>query len=603
MVDQPNTLALPDSTEPETSSVRSPGSKAEPRLWPAAIILGLQVVTLVVSLTPSINNFVRFGFMMLGPLVCLLMFVVWLLGFSRLRWGERLTILTAVTAGAILASQLMDPSMGVPLWIYGVPLAMAGILLGLQLSRRGTPGRRTGLAIILGSLVWALVPLFRLEGFAGDYSPELSWRWSRSREESLMESADRSAVLSTTIDNESLGEPLAHDWPGFRGAGINSRAPGLFGELDWRTTSPRVLWKLPIGPGWSSFSCVAGRLFTQEQRGEFEVVSCQDAATGQLIWADEHATRFSDVVAGAGPRATPTYYKGRLYTLGAKAVLSAFDASTGKLYWRHDLMNEVQAALPVWGFSGSPTVVGEAVIVYAGGTGDNGLVAYHAETGEPLWRRAQQGMNFGSAQPVLIDDREMILFSAPGSLEALDPTTGDLIWQFTPTRWRGPIMCQPQQVGTNSVIVPLGDGVGVARLEIHRNAEEWEITEQWSSTALKPSFNDFVHHDGYVYGFDQNIFVCIDAATGKKQWKQGRYGFGQVALLPEANRLIVISEQGEVVLLATDPSALKELGRVEAISGKTWNHPCIAHGTLYVRNGSEAAAIELVSAESFAAAK
>ncbi|MCY2968306.1 MAG: PQQ-like beta-propeller repeat protein [Planctomycetota bacterium] len=545
------------------------------------------------SLTPSINNIVRFQFMMLGPFVCLLLFTVWLFAFSRLRCRQSLTILIAVGAGAVLASQFMDPSMAVPMWIYGVPLAMAAILLGLQWNSRGNTVRGTVVATVLASLIWGLVPLFRLEGFAGDYSPELSWRWSPSREQPRIETTDRTAISTPSSVGMSLGEPADSDWPGFRGAHFNSRAPGRFAELDWRTDPPRILWTTPIGPGWSSFASVAGRLFTQEQRGDFEVVSCRDCATGQVIWADEHATRFSDVVAGAGPRATPTYRNGRLFTFGAKAVLSALDASTGKLYWRHDLMTEVNAALPVWGFASSPTVVGEAVIVYAGGPGDNGLVAYHAVTGEPLWRRPQQGMNFGSAQPVSIDGREMVLFSTVSGLDALDPATGDLIWQYSPTRWRGPIVCQPQQIGTNSLIVPLGDGVGVTRLEVTMNAEQWEITEQWSSSHLKPSFNDFVYHDGFLYGFDQNIFACVNATNGERQWKQGRFGFGQVVLLPEANRLIVTSEQGEVVLLATDPTAYRELGRVAAITGKTWNHPCVAGGTLFVRNGSQAAAIEL----------
>jgi outer membrane protein assembly factor BamB len=548
-------------------------------------------VFLILTITPSINNQTRFGFMMGGPFLGLLLFSIWLWFFSRLPWQARVLILPLTALGAVAAGLVMHASMGVPLWIYGVPLALAAITYGLYRRQQATWRGMVGSAVGLASVVWALLPLGRLEGFTGDYSPELRWRWSASTE------GRRSVATDQEPPAERDGRPALvvgpTDWPRFRGPALDSRVSWKTGTTDWNQAPPRELWRTSLGPAWSSWVCVAGRLFTQEQQGDHEVVCCLDAATGRLVWQSQIDCRFSDVVAGPGPRATPTFDDGRLFTLGARAMLIAHDAATGAELWRHDLMQELDAQLPVWGFSGSPIVVGDAVIVYAGGPGDHGLCAWNKQTGEPLWSRAQRGMNFSTAQPVTIDGVEQVLFAAPEGLESLDPATGQLLWTHKPTGWNVPGKCQPQQISPQSVVVPLGDGVGVARLDVTRVDDRWQVTERWSSRALKPSFNDFVHHQGFLYGFDQNILACISAEDGTKRWKNGRFGFGQMLLLEADNRIVVASEGGDLVLLETNPERLVELGRVTASPEKTWNHSIVAGQTLFFRNGAEAVAYQL----------
>lgn len=577
-----------ETSPPEQAGVAKSIRLTTPRLWPAWAILVLQVVTIGVSITPAIPGSTRFGFMMGGPLLCVVLFLVWLLAFSRLRWQERVGTLLFVAAVSGLASLVVDASMGVALWIYGAPLTMAIITVALwRLGSRPSVQRFAAVAVLL-AMFWASTPLLRLDGFDGEYLPELRYRWAAKAETALSDEAikptpEAAQWTATTIE-----------WPGFRGPEGNSRVANSGADLSW-SGSPRVLWREPVGPAWSSFAHVSGRLFTQEQRDQNEAVTCLDAATGKVLWRTTYPCRFSDVVAGAGPRATPTFADGKLYTFGAKAILASLNAATGEILWQHDLMAEVNAKIPVWGFSSSPLIVGQVAIVYAGGDGDNGLMAFDKEIGGVVWRMASSGMNFASALRVTLAGQELVLFGDAAGLHALDPATGAEVWRHKPDKWKGPAICQPQQIGPNSLIVPLGDDTGTVRLEVTRGDSGWNIEERWVSRKLKPNFNDFVYHDGYCYGFDSHMFSCINAETGEQQWRHKGYGFGQVLLLADVGQLIVTTEQGETVLLAADPEAHRELGRYDLIPGKTWNHPIVADGRLFARNGEEMVAIALSS--------
>jgi outer membrane protein assembly factor BamB len=547
----------------------------------------LQGVAMALSVTPSIDNSTRFIFMMAGPAVCLLLFVVWLLLASRMIWRERLYYVALALALAAVDSRLVHASMWSTLWFYGAPLTMTAITGGLLLGRSRRTIARAGLVTALLVTVWVLFGLVRLEGFNGSYHPQFVWRWAKSTEPPM--------ATTASLQASDKWEVSSVEWPAFRGPAGDSRASAFGVALDWQSAQPREHWRVPIGSGWSSFAFVSGRLFTQEQRGDQELVTCYDADTGSLIWQSAHPNRFSDIVSGAGPRATPTFADGRLYTYGATAVLSCLDATAGTLVWQRDLMKEVNALLPVWGFANSPLVIGRVVIVYAGGDGENGLVAYDTVSGDPVWQIPSHGMNFSSAQRVTLSNRDLVLFGDDTGLLALEPATGKLAWKYRPAEWRGPAICQPQQDSDSSLIVPLGDGAGLARLDVRRNGETWTVIERWSSRNLRPSFNDFVYFENHCYGFDRNIFCCLDAETGDRKWRDGRYGFGQVLLPPRVGQMIVTTEGGEAVLLAADPERHREAGRVRLFEGKTWNHPVIADNRLFMRNGQEAVCLELVS--------
>jgi outer membrane protein assembly factor BamB len=386
------------------------------------------------------------------------------------------------------------------------------------------------------------------------------------------------------------------DWPGFRG-------PDFLGEQEhppiatnWSQSPPKLLWRRRVGPAWSSLVVIGNRLFTHEQRGEDEATVAIDAATGRELWSHVDRTRFWDGQAGAGPRSTPTFRDGRLYTYGATGVLNCLDAASGKRLWTRNVVDDTAAPLPMWGFSSSPLVVDDLVIVFAGGASDKGLVAYRALSGEPAWSASTGPISYSSAQPVTLAGQKQVLLLSDTGVAAVEASSGKPLWTYDSNGsgiWR---VVQPRQYGDNRVLVGSED-IGLALVEVKRDGETWTSTQRWATKGMRPAFNDYVVVDDVAYGFDKGFFCALDLKTGKRLWKGGRYGYGQVLLLEPQNLLVVLSEQGEVVLLAANPLKHEELGRFHAIAGKTWNHPVVAHNRLYVRNDAEMAAFELAPRE------
>jgi len=189
----------------------------------------------------------------------------------------------------------------------------------------------------------------------------------------------------------------------------------------------------------------------------------------------------------------------------------------------------------------------------------------------------------------------------------VDPRSGDVLWRYEPTTWKAPPLIQPRVLADDGslgggllgggLLVATGDGHGLARIDVRRDARgACSFDEVWTSRRLRPSFNDFVVHEGHVYGFSQHVFASLDAADGSRNWTLGRYGFGQALLLARSDAILLVSETGDLVLAAADPEEPRELGRVAALSGKTWNHPIVVGNRLFLRNGEEAVAYQLALA-------
>ncbi len=246
----------------------------------------------------------------------------------------------------------------------------------------------------------------------------------------------------------------------------------------------------------------------------------------------------------------------------------------------------------MWGFSSSPLVIDGRVIVYAGGPGDKGLLAYRDKTGEPAWSVATGPVSYSSPQVVTVHGQRQVLFLSDTGLLDLDPASGKIVWEHKAmghSVWR---VALPRQVDDTGIVIGSED-LGLVRLDLaHETA-----SPRWDSRALRPAYNDFVSQDGFIYGFDESFLCCVDAATGKRRWKAGRYGHGQLLLLTDQHVLLVISEQGEAVLVSAKPDKHEELGRFQAMNAKTWNHPAVARGCLFVRNAEEIACYKLTAAK------
>jgi outer membrane protein assembly factor BamB len=538
--------------------------------------------------------FVGFLYGLASAALLALAFLLWAFFNRGMRRGDRLGAILMVIAAGLLAVPFWHPSIGLFGLLMNLPIVLTTLTAWLLLARWfAISWKRVG-AVAVVALTWGYFTLIRIDGLNSDLQADVRWRWIPSAEDLFLAEAPKPSnpnLAALTSANVLRATPK--DWPDFRGRKRDGVIHGIRIATDWDTQPPRQLWKHRVGPAWSSLIVVGDRLFTQEQRGEKEAVVAYDAGTGQQVWVHEDAARFWETVSGAGPRATPSFAGGRLYTMGGTGILNCLDAATGKAQWSQDITRVTEAKVPLWGFSSSPLVVDDAVIVFAGGEGDKSLLAYWCESGKLAWTAPAGPGSYSSPHLATLAGKQQCLMLSDGGLTAVDPQTGTVLWKDG-VSWPGaPRTVQPHVVGANQLLVGTLTGSGVTLLEVIPENTGWKTDQRWTSQHLKPEFPDFVVHEGNVYGFDTAIFCCINATTGKRCWKEGRYGRGQVMLLADQSLLLVTSETGEAILLAANPKRHEELGRFQAVNGKTWNHPVIAHGRLYVRNAEEMACYEL----------
>jgi outer membrane protein assembly factor BamB len=572
-------------------------SVKRPRVWPAVVLVGLYWLCGPILGWLEVPGFNSWLILMATLAVVLLLFTIWWLTNRRIPGWDRRGGLGVAVGGGIAAALLSQQDFSVQWLFITLPWLLTAWAVWLLVARRmSARARRNGLFAAL-LLTWGVIALIRFNGLCGDGRVDWDWRWKPQGEDLFAAGGPRQkSDLASLLSGSLRLQP--GDWPGFRGPARDGAVRDVKIATDWQANPPKLLWRQRVGPGWSSFAVVGDRMFTQEQRGPNEAVVCLDAANGREVWAHLDEARFKEAQTGVGPRATPTFADGRLFTLGATGILNCLDAATGQRQWYHNIAAEagVKPPLPVWGFSSSPLVLKGLVVVFAGGEDDKGLLAYRAESGELAWTAATAGNHcYSSPQLVTLCGQEQVLYAGDGGLTAFAIDSGKVLWQ-QPVSSKGdmPRSLQPHPVGQSQVLIA-SQAAGATLFDLKRENDAWTVSPRWSAKSLRPSFNDFVVHGNSVYGFDGSIFACVDVETGERRWKDGRYDHGQVLLLADQSLLVVISEKGEAILVPANPEEHKELGRFQAIQGKSWNHPAFAHGRLFVRNGEEMACYELTS--------
>jgi len=562
----------------------APISPPSLRLWPGILIVCLQWL-LRFAIAPIWPDALPVG--VFGAMGCALLIWVWWAFVSRAPIFERWFAIVAMLGGLAAAPSLLHESvatsmMGLMFFVYATPpLCLAFVAWAFLTKTMPKPKRAVTLVtvVIVACSPWTLI---RTEGFNSELNQQFAWRWSDSREDKLGTLAAQGAAQNLANDNTKVS------WPGFRGANRDNRITGSNIASSWSDDEkPVEIWRRPVGPAWSSFSVAGEYLFTQEQRGENEVVSCYKLSSGEAVWTREDATRFWEANAGPGPRATPTYHAGRLYTLGANGTVNALDAADGALVWTRDLTADSGVAVPGWGFSGSPLLIEDALVVAAAGK----LVGYNRDSGDLLWQGPNGMDGYSSPHLVTLSNVPQVLLASRNGLVSVEANSGKLLWNHD---WPGGSrIVQPALLSSGDILLSRGEKSGMARIRAYLTDGEWKTEEVWRTNRLKPYFSDFVVRDDSVYGFDGSYLVCMDVATGDRIWRGGRYGSGQVLLLEDQDLLLVVSEKGEVALVRASSSAFEERGRFQAIEGKTWNHPVLVGDTLLVRNDTEMAAFRL----------
>lgn len=580
--------------DPQPKSAAGSGENATKRppirFWPAVIIvvvgwIGAVVGGVAVDLGGSNAVLMIAGFA--SPFLIALLLGLWWLFASRARWRDRLLLTAWMIVLAVVTGLVIDRGLLWGYYLFAVPAAASLVVLWWAASGwLPTRTRRAGVALV-PVLAFAIWLVLRSDGARGSALPTYAWRWSPTAEERFL------AVRASEIRKQpkkAVRSPLPEtaEWPGFRGPRRDGIVSSASLAPDWREKAPTMVWKKAVGPAWSSVAVAGDLLYTQEQHGESEAVVCYSVKDGAELWRHLDPSRFEESASGPGPRATPTYHAGRLYTFGASGILNCLDAGDGRRIWRRDIAREHNIEAPTWGFCSSPLVVGDLVYVLGGGK-DKALLAYRLDSGKLAWSAGDGALGYSSAQLVERGGERLVLVLNQAGLGAYDAVTGEVKWSEEIST-NDQMTLQPQAVG-DDLLVGLGSMVGLRKYRIEDSGEKEKLSAQWTAKRLRPSFNDIVVCGSRAIGIDGAILACVDLESGKLIWKGGRYGRGQ--LLLAGDRLLVQAETGELALVDATADKHVELGRVSALDGKTWNHPALVGNRLFVRNGEEMARFDL----------
>jgi len=565
------------------------------RVWPGVVLVVMQwIAWLVVPF--FFPQYILQAIMVTAA--CALGVILWWLIFSRARWYERVGALILIVPAVILTKRIVHVSIatgsfGFLLFVLAIPAMSLTLVAAAVLSRRFSSGRRPAVLAAAIVITCGVFALLRTGGATGDFKQDFHFRWSKTPEERLLAQGDESVASpsapSTTVNT---GE-----WPGFRGPQRDGAVRGVHLKTDWSTSPPVELWRRPIGPGWSSFSVHTGRLYTQEQRGNDEIIACHDVSTGKPVWRHSDPARFYESIGGPGPRATPTLSNGRVYALGATGIMNVLDDQTGAVVWSRNAVSDTGAKIPGWGIAGSPLIVNDMVVVAVSGS----LVAYDLATGKPRWFGPKGSDSYSSPQLLTINGVEQIVLMSSTGATSVALADGKELWNHSwPSDTR---VMQPAVAGDGQLVISVGDGMGgngtrlIAVKHGQNGTEGWTTEEKWTSEDFVPNFTDFVVHKGHAFGFDWGTLACIDLNNGKKKWRAPQHGYGQIVLLPDQDLLLELSEKGELVLIKASPDQFSELARFRVLEGKTWNHPVLVGDVVLVRNDHEMAAFRVPLAQ------
>ncbi len=461
------------------------------------------------------------------------------------------------------------------------PVGLAVLLTSRRLSmRRRVAGALLCLPLAAVAVVAMLTPFWdfagglQLSGFRIDLDRIRQYdRLERHRASQQSESPAAAASLKSHVNVQ---------WTDFRGPRRDGVVRNAGIALDWTAHPPREIYRQPVGEGYASFVVRGRRAYTLEQRRDNEAVVCYDWTDGRELWKHQYPARFEETLGGDGPRATPTLAGDRVVALGAAGHLRCLDAGTGDLLWSANVLEQTGADNLSWGLSGAPLVLDGRVYVTSSGTTRPSVLAYELESGKLAWRCRAGLQSYSSLMIAELAGRRQILNMAGEALNAIDPDSGDLLWSFPWITEYDINVAQPLLLPDNRIFISSGYGHGCAVLRVRQDDGRPDVRQLWANIRMKNKFSTSVHRDGYLYGLDERILACLDAESGERQWKAGRYNYGSLLLVDD--HLLVLGERGELALVRAVPDAHHEVGRVQIFDDRTWNHFVVIDGMLLARN-------------------
>jgi len=493
------------------------------------------------------------------------------------------------------------------------------ILIGFVAILYFRPSRRL-LATIGGVLFvgyFGFSNIVRVDDYFGNRTPRYSWVWTPKVEDNIKTYLTSRKTKDHGIVAEDLFLPTETDFPELLGKGRTARIDHYSFPANWDEHPPQLLWRHPVGLGWSGFAVVGSVAVNLEQRDDQECVVCYDVRNGSELWSHGETLRFNHEH-GDGPRTTPSIHKGRVYSFGATGVLTCVDLKTGNLVWKQSVFDDPVTQNLLFGMSGSPLVLNGMVIVTPGAGTGGSAIAYDTDTGSEIWRCGDDPASYSSPVAMNLCGVNQILSFNGAGLRSYSEH-GQSLW-LQPWVTQGdsrvnvaqPMLLSSDQIDESTgsdafgnpwakVLISSGYDKGTALLKITRTddqritdqwtTDQWTTEVIWESKQLKSKLSNFVAYENHAYGFDNGILTCIDLKNGERTWKRGRYGHGKMLLVQD--KLLILAETGEVILVKAAPDSHQELAKFEALSSKTWNNIALAGDIIVVRNDREAAAFRL----------
>jgi len=416
------------------------------------------------------------------------------------------------------------------------------------------------------------------------------------------------SFLSICVLTVGLVNSYGGDWPSYRGPngdGVALEKP----KLTWPATGPKVLWKVPVKNGFSSFTIADGKAFTQMNRdiegANREVCVALDASTGKEVWSAVVGVGVYDGggdsgtaenKGGDGPRSTPTVHGGKVYVFNQLLVLHCLDAETGKSLWTKDLIKEHAGHNISWKNAASPVVDGKKLFIAGGGPGES-LLALNEDTGAVVWKGQDETITH--ATPVVADilGVRQVIFFAKSGLVSVAEKDGALLWRF-PFKFSTSTAASPVVMG-DIVYCSAAYGIGGGACKISKQGDSFTATELYkvADNKLANHWSTPVVKDGYLYGifshkqYGTAPLKCVELATGEIKWTQPGFGQGNVILV--GDQILALTDDGQLVVVKAKPNAYEEVARAKVLNGKCWTTPALSDGRLYVRSTKEAVCLAL----------
>ncbi|QDT20575.1 PQQ-binding-like beta-propeller repeat protein [Gimesia chilikensis] len=411
-------------------------------------------------------------------------------------------------------------------------------------------------------------------------------------------------------DRQSREEPNSRDsttteqgrWTSFLGNQRNGISDETGLNVNWNKHKPSVLWREPLGGGYSSIVIADGKLWTMATHLNHDYIICLDALSGKKLWSTRGAPTYLDNQRQArGPRSTPTWHAGKLYCLLPAGDLLCLTADTGRILWKVNIFDisgaprQEQKTIYYWGMSASPLIEGDLVILQPGGSANNSVIAVHKDTGKLVWSAGTDPPGYASPIVIEAENQRQIIVPTGQSILSLNPKEGSLLWRVV---WGNKYNCNCATPVWNedSLFISSAYGTGCMRFALILQNEELRPISRWKNLSMQNQFATSIIKDGYIYGPHGDLatvtYRCLDMQQGEVQWKSRRVG--KCTQIAAQGHLICLTEQGTLLLIEANPTEYREKGELTGLlEFKAWAHPALANHRLYLRDEKRILCLDL----------